>query len=761
MTSTPVSCTQPGCTGTIEDGYCNVCGAPSPVGLPAPAPVSSPVSGRVSGPVSGPVSAGSQRVSTRTASSFRLASAPLGSARSTGGSRSTRRLGSTSNRLRGARLGAGITTVPSEPVTDPATAIMHNPEVPEERRFCPNCGKPVGRSRAGRPGRPEGFCPNCRSPFSFAPKLKAGDFVANQYEVAGCLAHGGLGWIYLAKDKNVSDRWVVLKGLLNSGDPDALAAAIAEQRFLAQVEHPLIVEIYNFVTHDSAGYIVMEYVGGKSLKGILKDRLRAAGKYDPIPVDQAIAYILEVLPAFQYLNDIGLLYCDFKPDNIIQSGDAIKLIDLGGVRRIDDLESAIYGTVGYQAPEVPEVGPSIASDIYTIGRTLISLAMEFRGNTSTYVASLPSVADTPLFQRYDSLYRLIVKTCATNPEDRFTSADELRGQLIGVLREVVALDRRGDRPAAHSTASLLFEAPVVESDVLSWRNLPGLRVDDADPQAAWLASVSVTDPDDRLEVLRNAQSPSVEVRLATALAAVEAGEYPVADTVVGEILADDPWEWRAIWMAGLAALARDDAAGAQAAFNAVYGQVPGELAPKLALALACELGGQPDVAELLYLACLRTDANYTAPAAFGLARIRAARQGAGDGELSEAIAALDMVPSTSRSFVAARRQRAALLVDSGGGLDALSAALESVATISLDPRDRAGLRVQVLQAALADVTSGGPQPAVHVGGVPADSPALRDGLEAAYRELAGLTDHRDERIRLVDEANKVRRWTWR
>src|SRR5690606_11011726 len=135
-----------------------------------------------------------------------------------------------------------------------------------------------------------------------------GDLVAGQYEVAGCLAHGGLGWIYLARDKNVSDRWVVLKGLLNSGDADAMAAAIAEQQFLAQVEHPLIVEIYNFVTHEGGGYTVMEYVGGTSLKRLLKDRMEEnIGLYDPLPVDQAIAYLLEVLPAFQYLHDMGLL----------------------------------------------------------------------------------------------------------------------------------------------------------------------------------------------------------------------------------------------------------------------------------------------------------------------------------------------------------------------------------------------------------------------------------------------------------------------
>src|SRR6185312_6028088 len=155
----------------------------------------------------------------------RLASAPIGSARAAG-RRTTRRTGTISTRLRGPRLGAGITTVPAQPVLDPSSAIMKDPQVPEEKRYCPHCNHPVGRSRAGRPGRPEGFCPNCGNRFSFTPKLKPGDRVGGQYEVAGCLAHGGLGWVYLARDRNVSDRWVVLKGLLNAGDADALTAAI-------------------------------------------------------------------------------------------------------------------------------------------------------------------------------------------------------------------------------------------------------------------------------------------------------------------------------------------------------------------------------------------------------------------------------------------------------------------------------------------------------------------------------------------------------
>ena len=78
---------------------------------------------------------------------------------------------------------------------------------------------------------------------------------------------------------------MVLKGLLNTGDPDALEAAVAERQFLAQVEHPNIVRIYNFVQHasqrdgETAGYIVMEYVGGKSLKQIrLEARQRGGGR---------------------------------------------------------------------------------------------------------------------------------------------------------------------------------------------------------------------------------------------------------------------------------------------------------------------------------------------------------------------------------------------------------------------------------------------------------------------------------------------------
>jgi len=782
MTSA-TACREPGCTGTYEDGWCDVCGSPAPAGATSTTtgtttpPAAATATGRTGGsaartpsamlgtgiapgvPAPGggaePEFAGSTR--TGRTSSTRLPTAALGSARTAAtGSRATRRLGTSSTRLRRARLGAGLTTVPPAPVDDPLQAVMTDPQVPERKRFCAACGEPVGRGRDGVPARTQGFCPSCGARFDFDPRLTPGTLVGGQYEVAGCLAHGGMGWIYLARDRNVSGRWVVLKGLLNSGDPDAVAAAISERQFLARVEHPLIVEIYNFVQHDGDGYTVMEFVGGRSLKELLTDRREAAGRVDPLPVDQALAFVLEVLPAFQYLHDLGLLYCDFKPDNIIQAGDALKLIDMGGVRRIDDDHSAIYGTVGYQAPEVPADGPSVASDVYTIGRTLATLVLDFRGNTTTYVAALPPVDETPVFARYDSFYRLLAKACAPDASDRFGSVDEMRAQVLGVLREVVAADRgAGDAPLT-SASSVLFEPPVTDQveRPLAWDELPALKVDPDDPASGWLSGVNVTDPEQRLLALADAPEDTVEVRLLRATTAIEAGRPEVVASAVEAILQEDPWEWRAVWTQGLAQLAAGDVVAARASFNAVYGQVPGELAPKLALAVACELSDEPGIAEQLYATCAYADANYTAPAAFGLARLRLASL-----HVDDALAALDLVTPTRSSYPEARLMRARVLARSRHDLTSLAAALDSVRTVTLDPADRAGLRVDVLSSALGAVDTGTAAPGVLLDGVPATRVGLTDALEAAYREQAALTEDRATRVALVDRANEVRRWT--
>ena len=575
-----MKCRQPGCTGTIVDGYCDVCGLPPapgtmPVGHGRPGgrpsttatgPCSRPgCSGKIvdgycdvcglppDDPGTGSADAGTPAVSSLTRASSHLGSTALGSARASsfGVPASPRRR---KGRPGAGRIGAGLTYVPPAPAIDPSKAVLVSPVVPEDRRVCPKCGTKVGQTSAVGDGRSEGFCPNCGAPYSFTAKLAPGDLVAGQYRVEGALAHGGMGWIYLARDTNVSGRWVVLKGLLNTGDSDALAATISEQQFLARVEHPLIVEIYNFVTHADAGYIVMEYVGGRSLKQLLKQRMAASnGEPNPLPIDQALAFLIEILPAFSYLHDLGLLYCDFKPDNVIQVGDSLKLIDLGGVRHAGDDESAIYGTIGFQAPEVATAGASIAADIYTIGRTLMVLCADVPGYQSTYEFTIPPIEELPAFAEADAAYRLLLRCCAPDPNDRFASADELRTQMLGVLRETVAARTQG--VASTAAGSALFEPPTATGDQFSWRQLPRLRPDGTDPQLAWLARINIDDPAERLTALNGAPAQSAEVLLARGHAALELGDRAALDRCVNQLLTADPWEWRAVWLAGLGALA--------------------------------------------------------------------------------------------------------------------------------------------------------------------------------------------------------------
>ncbi|WP_411079104.1 tetratricopeptide repeat protein [Streptomyces sp. cmx-18-6] len=462
-------CQRPACEGAYEDMgggelYCDTCGlAPvvSPTGMVSSPPTGIAGGGRASSRDSSSQRTGSRassRSSSRSSTSRRSVSGRL--SRSLSGTAASRSVSvrssgsSTASSTRG-RLGVGLVQVPDVPRPDPRTAVMDNPEVPERKRFCSrsDCGAPVGRSRGERPGRTEGFCTKCGHPYSFVPKLTGGDIVHGQYEVVGCLAHGGLGWVYLAVDRAVSDRWVVLKGLLDTGDQDAMAAAISERRFLAEIEHSNIVRIYNFVEHldqrtgSLDGYIVMEYVGGKALKEIANQRRTPTGKRDPLPVEQACAYGIEALEALGHLHSRNLLYCDFKVDNAIQTEDQLKLIDMGAVRRMDDDESAIYGTVGYQAPEVAEVGPSVASDLYTVARTLAVLTFDFQGYTNVFVDSLPDPDNIEVFRTYESFYRLLVRATDPDPARRFASASEMAEQLTGVLREVVALQTRRPRPA--------------------------------------------------------------------------------------------------------------------------------------------------------------------------------------------------------------------------------------------------------------------------------------------------------------------------
>jgi serine/threonine-protein kinase PknG len=788
------------CGGTIEDGYCNVCGlaaappqnaqnAPAVASASAPNNASAGSASVLAGSGSGGSGSGSGGSGWGSGGSGSgSGGSGSGVSRRTSGSRGSRR---TSGRSARGRLGAGLVEIPPVPYRDPASAVLADPQVPENRRFCASCEQPVGRGRDGRAGLTEGFCRNCGTRFSFSPKLEPGDLVAAQYEVLGCLAFGGLGWIYLARDRNVSDRWVVLKGLLNTGDADAMAAAVAERQFLAQVEHPNIVRIYNFVQHadrrtgESAGYIVMEYVGGKSLKEILQDARRDGGS---VPVAHAIAYAIEVLPALGYLHDRGLVYCDFKPDNVIQTEEQLKLIDMGGVRGIDG-DGPIYGTVGYQAPEIGTDGPSVSSDLFTVARALAVLTFEFKGYQSSYKFTFPD--GVPLLEQQESFDRLLRKATDADPGRRFGSAGEMAEQLTGVLREVLAVADSIPRPAFSTVFSPELQAIGTGDDAAGAAlvapgaaeiiaGMPMPQVDRADPAAGYLATFAGLDSGQRAAALSRAVSGdatvpaevarSAETRLALARAQLDVGDYDAAGITLAELAAEDPSDWRIAWTDGLRRLAAggagnastaSGAATAGGAFSAVYDDLPGELAPKLALGFAAEAAGDTARASRYFRLVWTVDRSCIS-AAFGLARTCLAA-----GDRPGAIAALAAVPETSSHHAAAQIAAVRILVSPGVTSNDLRQADGRLGRLTLDEARRQQLTVEILRAALGWASSGQAPPSGRRGsgdglilGCEPNERALRFGLERGYRALARLTSDRDRRIELVDMANAIRPKTW-
>ncbi len=781
------ACPRPGCAGAIdEDGFCDTCGLEAPAGTAsAPtAPAGAGASGSAasgSAPsgsaASGSAPSGSADVatpSTRTGS-IRTGSARTGSVSwttSSGAVTTSSRRGSARSSTRGL-LGAGLVEIPRVPYRDPKSAVLSDPKVPEEKRFCSNCGTKVGRGREGEPGRPEGFCTKCGHRYSFTPKLSPGEVLHDQYEVLGCLAHGGLGWIYLALDRAVADRWVVLKGLLDTGDADAMAAAVAERRFLAEVEHPNIVKIHNFVQHQDAatktavGYIVMEYVGGRSLKDMIKEIRQTQGAAACLPLPRAIAYVLEMLPPIGYLHSLDLLFCDFKPDNVVQTEEQLKLLDLGAVRHVDDEVSAVYGTIGYQAPEIATAGPSVSSDLYTVGRTLAVMTFPFDFQRA-HETTLPSAADEPMLAEFESYDRLLRRATAPDPGARFTSAEEMKDQLTGVLREVLAAEDGLPRPGASTEFTPERRSFGVRTDLAPPDDLraivdvlPVPRVDGADPAAAFLATVTATEPAELLAELKTAPKSTVEVQLRAVRVHLELGDVATARRLLDELDRDPAVtperSWLVDWHRGLAALSEGDTTVARQRFDRVYSAVPGEAAPKLAIALCAEVAGDHRAADKYYRTVWRTDRSYVS-AAFGLARALLAL-----GERLEAVDVLSSVPETSSHHVAAQLAavRARLRVGAPADLaeDDLVAAGKQLADTEVDAERRAHASSEVLGTSLQWVLAGGSGSGTVLGSALTEDD-LRAGLERCYRTLARHADNTRERIALVDTANRIRPRTW-
>nr|QEO73977.1 serine/threonine protein kinase [uncultured bacterium] len=397
--------------------------------------------------------------------------------------------GSTSRR---SRTGDPL-SLPVFDFPDPTSRIFTDPRVPVRNRRCgnPDCPDPTALPALGA-----GFCLACGTAFSFLPSLEPGDLVADQYRVVGCFARGGLGWIYLARDTHLDDNPVVLKGVIDVADADL---ATAERQALTTIDHPNIVRIYNFVSHPEAHtgtprtYIVMEYVDGLVLNEVAEQsRHGSLPLGEPLRTEHVIAAGLQVLAAFDYLHERGLLYCDLKPDNVIvrsgrhgERGNRIKLIDLGAVRRVGDRSGKVVGTRGYQVPaaEIAERGLTVQSDLYAVGEMLHQLYLATADHTGQY--------DTVDRRRVEvglrSFRRLCNRAKHNDPDRRFASAADMADQLRGVLREVASLRDGQPRPEPSTlfvhTATLLDDGLGAVPALRRWIDAPphDLLLDDGRP----------------------------------------------------------------------------------------------------------------------------------------------------------------------------------------------------------------------------------------------------------------------------------------
>lgn len=707
-------CQRAGCLGNIVDGVCEDCGRP-PIGKSLLAEDHS----------------ASKAIGT-------TASARTGSKRTS--SRSGRTAGTSSRRN---KLGGGLVSLPEQPSQDPLRLVLQTAEVPERKRFCPNCEEKVNRTK--------GFCPKCGNEYNFEPTLKSGDVVNGKFEVKGPMAFGGLGWIYLAYDIVLS-RWVVLKGLLNAKDEASVAAAVAERQFLAAVKHPKIVGIYDFIQRGTEGYIVMEYVGGRSVQSLRREK-------GALPVEEAISYILGILPAFSYMHQQGMVYCDFKPDNMMLEGDDVKLVDMGGVRKIDSPDGDIFGTRGYMAPEASD-NPIEVSDLYTIGRSLAVLIMDFNFQT-TYEFSLPLPSEMQVLRDNEALYRFLLRATHKDIDARFQSADEMYGQLYGVLREIVALKTAPIQMESmmFSVDNLLDGEDMENAETLQVKLLPTLKMDAKDSAANELLRLSaVTDTEKRItaliQLVAKVKESSVEARLRLADAYILAAKYKEAEEILSKLSLEDEFDWRVKWYKGKLLLSQGKGALAKNEFDKVYFEMPGETAPKLAIGYAAEQCGELEEAISFYNRVAKIDPNNTT-ACFGLSRCLMKKK-----DIKGAANALNLIPVNHSIHSESRIELAKVLMSEEDALteEILQELGVAVSAIASEGGIVHQLTAKVLNSAIKMLVTKKlkENKSFKLLGYSLEESKLRLGAEAEYRKAAYYAATLEEKIKWVDLANAVR-----
>jgi len=280
-------------------------------------------------------------------------------------------------------------------------------------------------------------------------QLDGGTVLNGRYEIARRIGGGGMGAVYLAKDRNLGDASRAVKEMVEAHlDPNQHEKAIGdfkrESLLLTSLEHPSIPTIYDYFYDESLGrfYLVMKYISG----GDLSSRLRNApgGRIDEKTVTDWAMQIADVLH-YLHTRPKQIIYRDLKPANLMIDGNSgrVMLIDFGIARWVKQEEKGVtaVGTMGYAPPELFAGRVEPRSDVYSLGATMFHLLTGSDPQDNPLLifdfAKNPRPRQiTPSLS--SEVEEILMRSVEYKLEDRFVSAGEMRDALATHLERLLA-----------------------------------------------------------------------------------------------------------------------------------------------------------------------------------------------------------------------------------------------------------------------------------------------------------------------------------
>jgi CheY-like chemotaxis protein len=267
---------------------------------------------------------------------------------------------------------------------------------------------------------------------------EAVDIVASsRYEIIREIGRGGMGVVFLARDREIGAEVAVKFLLVEFADDEVATEALrAEARLSMSLAHPNIIRLHNIEISGRARFLVMEYVDGPSLADIIDKK----GK---LPLDQALPLVRDACAALDYAHSEGVVHLDIKPANfILTRKNVLKLGDFGVAQRMRQAFSTtsqkiIIGTPLYMSPEqLMGRGLDHRTDIYSLGAVIYELLAGLPPFTPEGIEVKIMLRDPqPIEGVPEHVSQAVVKALSKHPDHRWQTASDFYDALIHGMSE--------------------------------------------------------------------------------------------------------------------------------------------------------------------------------------------------------------------------------------------------------------------------------------------------------------------------------------